>query len=300
MKSYWDSLAHQFQHQQSPLRPSTGDIRIINKIVGDWHRQYASPRTNALLLGVTPELANLSWPANTFLLALEKSSQMIDNVWPGNISRKRRVIRKDWFQAKIKKDSMDLIVGDGFLTAFAYPFQYSQMAETISQWLKPDGLFIARLFVQGQKRETMNDIIADLKTNQIRQFDTLKWRLAMALQPGTRDGVALDDIYRAWTRIEKEIPALLEQTGWPRPTVNTIRLYENRSDLYTFPTLEELNAAFSPHLKPVSTTVSDYEFAQHCPTLVYQPIKKGSQSRAPVSARSVSSVPAIGAVRECN
>jgi len=270
MKSYWDSLAAQFQYQQSPLRPCAEDIQIIGGIVEAWHRRHPSPRTRTLLLGVTPELAGLSWPANTYLLAIEKSRQMIDMVWPGNISRRRRVIQGDWFQAKIKNNSMDLIVGDGFLTGFTYPVQYSQIAKIVSRWLKKDGLFIARLFVRTKKREMIRHIMADLKANQIRQFDALKWRLAMALQQSTSSGVVLDQIYREWTRIEKEIPALTNYAGWPRPTVDTIKLYENRKNFYTFPTVEELNAAFLPHLKMVSMTVPNYELARHCPTFVYR------------------------------
>lgn len=270
MNSYWDLLAGQFQHQQPPLRPCAEDAYVIHRIVHDWHRHHSHPRTSALLFGVTPEIANLCWPANTFLLAVEKSQAMIDVVWPGNILDQRQVICGNWFDVQIEKHSIDLVVGDGFLTGLAYPRQYVQIAQTISQWLKPDGLLIARLFICLKKKETMDAIMADLAASRIARFDILKWRLAMAIQETAEQGVKVDDVYRAWSDIENKLPALTEQAGWPRATVNTIKLYEGRGERYVFPTLKELNAAFSPNLEPVSVTIPPYDFGQCCPTLVYR------------------------------
>ncbi|MEJ0088316.1 MAG: hypothetical protein WDM80_00945 [Limisphaerales bacterium] len=270
MKSYWDLLADQFQHQQSPLRPCAEDVRLFHQIIRDWHREYSPSRTNALLFGVTPEITNLSWPGNTFLRAIEKSQAMIDVIWPGNIPNQRQVVCGNWLDVKIEEHSLDLVVGDGFLTGLACPQQYDQIAGTISRWLKPDGLLIARLFVRTEKKETMDAIMADLEANRIIRFDILKWRLAMAIQETAEQGVRVDDIYRAWCDIEKTMPALPEQAGWPRATVNTIKLYEGRDNRYAFPTIKELADAISPYLEQVSVTIPTYHFGQCCPILVYR------------------------------
>jgi hypothetical protein len=270
MNSYWDLLAGQFQHQQPPLRPCAEDTRIVHRIIHDWHRRHSPSRTSALLFGVTPEIANLAWPTNTFLLAVEKSQLMIDIVWPGNIPDQRRVVCGNWFDAGIEKHSLDLVVGDGFLTGLAYPRQYVQIASIISRWLQPDGLLIARLFVRPEKKETMDAIMADLAAGRIARFDILKWRLAMAIQETAEQGVRVDDIYRAWSKIDDQQPALFERAGWPRATVNTIKLYDGRGDRYVFPTIKELNAAFSPGLEPVSVMIPAYDFGQCCPILVYR------------------------------
>jgi hypothetical protein len=270
MNSYWDLLAGQFQHQQSPLRPCVEDTRIVHRIIHDWHRRYSPSRTNALLFGVTPEIANLSWPANTFLRAVEKSQAMIDVVWPGNIPDRRQVVCGNWFEVKIKEHSLDLVVGDGFLTGLAYPRQYVEMAGIISRWLQPDGLLVARLFVRPEKKETIDGIMTDLAASRIARFDILKWRLAMAIQETAEQGVKVDDIYRAWREIHDQQPALSEQAGWPRATINTIKLYDGRGDRYFFPTIKELNAAFSASLEPVSVTIPAYDFGQCCPILVYR------------------------------
>src|SRR5258708_4148123 len=105
MKSYWDLLATQFQHQQSPLRPCDEDIRIIHRIIHD--QQHSSIRPKAFLFGITPEIASMSWPENTFLLAVEKSQAMIDVVWPGNILNQRQAICDNWLDVKIEEHSLD-------------------------------------------------------------------------------------------------------------------------------------------------------------------------------------------------
>jgi hypothetical protein len=270
MKSYWDLLAHQFQYQQSPLRPCGEDIRHIHRIIHDWHRQHFPSWTTVLLFGVTPEIANMSWPANTFLRAIEKSQAMIDVVWPGNIPNQREAICGNWLDATIEKHSLSLVVGDGFLTGLAFPQQYAQLAKTISQWLKLDGLLIARLFIRAEKKETMDAIMADLKAGHISRFDILKWRLAMAVQETAEQGVRVGDIFQAWFDLEKKMPALLEQAGWPRDTVNTIKLYAGREDRYAFPTIGELDDAFSCCLEQVSVIIPGYDFGQCCPIVVYR------------------------------
>ena len=270
MNSYWDLLAHQFQHQQPPLRPCAEDLRIVSGIIRAWCRDNPQSVTNALLLGVTPEIAGLPWPANTFLTAIEKSQAMIDVVWPGNISGHRQVIRGEWLEVEFKDHSLDLVVGDGFLTAFAYPHQHSQFAARISQWLSPNGVLIARLFARTDRKETLEQVRADLQANRITRFDALKWRLGMALQESTGGGVLVDDIYQAWARIEEEEPSLPERAGWPRPTVDTIKLYAGRKTRYSFPTVEEIKAAFAPHLQCVSVTAPAYDFGAHCPIFVFR------------------------------
>jgi hypothetical protein len=137
--------------------------------------------------------------------------------------------------------------------------------------LKPDGRLIARVFASPEKKETLQNILADLKANRISGFDILKWRLAMALQKNIRRGVVVGDIYRAWTDIGKEIPFFPMRTGWRPETMNTIKLYDGRTNAYTFPTVAELNTVFLPVFDAVSTTIPEYDFGPCCPILVYRP-----------------------------
>ena len=70
MQPTTDSLALQARHWNllgPPLRPSRDDVAILEGVVQSLH---TAPRV--LLLGVTPELATLAWPAGTELVAVDR------------------------------------------------------------------------------------------------------------------------------------------------------------------------------------------------------------------------------------
>lgn len=268
-KNYWDVLAGQFQHQQPPLRPCREDIGLYQQAIQDCASRLSSSQLNALLFGVTPEIVSLKWPVNSHLLAVEKSQPMIDRFWPGDISGQRRVVHENWFNLELAENSLDIVIGDGVLTSLSYPDQYRQIARLISRWLKPEGRLILRVFARPPKAQAFEDILADLRDGRISKFDILKWRLAMMLQKNIREGVLLDDVYRAWATIENEHPHLLARTGWPAATMNTIKLYDGRRERYTFPTLNELDEALSLHWRRGSTVEPGYDFGECCPIVSY-------------------------------
>jgi hypothetical protein len=267
---YWDMMANQFQFQQPPLRPCAEDVSLIERTLANWKSRHPDRTLNALLLGVTPEIAGLDWPSNSNLLAVERSQPMIDRFWLGNVPGRRTARCADWFQVEIPEASMDIVIGDGVLTSLAFPRQYRQIAGRISRWLKPDGILTLRVFARPEKAESMQDISTDLKARRIPQFDILKWRLAMALQGDVETGVMLSDVYHAWVKLEREHSSEIENTGWPRATIDTIQLYAGRPARYTFPTIAELDDAFSTELQRVSVTVPNYAFGECCPTVIYQ------------------------------
>ncbi len=272
-QNYWDLLAGQFQHQHPPLRPCSEDIRIYEHAMQPGQSEPPRSRTRALLLGVTPEIVGLAWPAGTDLLAAEKSQPMIDRFWPGNLPGRRQVVRENWFNLKLEDHSLDLVVGDGVLTSLNYPDQYCQLARLISRWLKPEGRLILRVFARPPKPDSWTEILADLKAARISKFDILKWRLAMVLQKDIREGVVLNEVYRAWATLEREHALLLSQAGWPRATMDTIKLYDGRMERYTFPTVEELDEAFLPVLQRVSWVEPGYDFGHCCPIVSYAPTR---------------------------
>ncbi|HEY9510407.1 MAG TPA: class I SAM-dependent methyltransferase [Verrucomicrobiae bacterium] len=267
---YWDAMANHFQFQQPPLRPGAEDIAQIENTIAVWQSHHPGQTLNALLLGVTPEIARLDWPANSHLLAIERSQPMIDRFWIGDIPGRRTVRCTDWFHVEIPEASIDVVIGDGVLTPLTFPTQYRQMAERIARWLKPDGVLNLRVFARTEAAESMSAIVADLKAGRIPRFDILKWRIAMALQRDVLGGVMLAHIHQAWEKLEREHPLEIENAGWPRQTINTIQLYAERPARYSFPTVGELDEAFLPALKRQSITVPKYEFGECCPTLIYQ------------------------------
>lgn len=263
-------MADQFQHQQPPLRPCAVDLRLVQQTLANWVEKHPGQRLSALLLGVTPEIAALDWPADSRLLAVERSQPMIERFWPGDVPGRRTVQRADWFEVDIPKASIDIVVGDGVLTALAFPTAYHEFARRMARWLKPDGLLTLRVFTWPETGDSLGAITEDLKAQRIPRFDILKWRLAMALQQNVGEGVALSDVFDAWQRVERENSPVIASCGWPPATIATIQLYAGRMTRYTFPTVSELDSALSPDLKQVSVTIPAYSFGHCCPTVVYR------------------------------
>src|SRR5207248_8807639 len=88
---HWTEIARQWERVGPPLRPCAEDVAIYQSEVDRWSRAHGAPR--ALILGVTPELYRLRWPAGTDLAAADHTRSMIDAVWPGPRSA---VVCADW------------------------------------------------------------------------------------------------------------------------------------------------------------------------------------------------------------
>ena len=67
--SHWPSMARAWQRAGSPLRPSPEDVAGYTRAIQDWIDLHGAPRV--LLLGVTPEIYRLPWPAGHDLLAVD-------------------------------------------------------------------------------------------------------------------------------------------------------------------------------------------------------------------------------------
>ncbi len=82
MNKHRNNIALHWKYLEIPARPTKEDISILEKII----REYKPNRhLRALLLGVTPEIVSMSWPSETLLDCVDKSQEMIKNVWPKNI-----------------------------------------------------------------------------------------------------------------------------------------------------------------------------------------------------------------------
>ena len=93
----------------------------------------------------------------------------------------------------------------------------------------------------------MGEVGADF--GAISNFHAFKWRLAMALQPDSQQGVRLGDVWDAWNGSGID-PGALPQPGWSGRAVATIRFYREKDARLYFPTARE----FRDVLEDVSRT----------------------------------------------
>ena len=77
---HWSDTARLWEQLGPPLRPSREDTEFVQSAIDAWAVGKRAPR--ALILGVTPELYKLRWPAGADVLAMDHTQAMIDCVLP--------------------------------------------------------------------------------------------------------------------------------------------------------------------------------------------------------------------------
>ena len=170
----------------------------------------------------------------------------------------------DWLESGLPPGSQDLVVGDGGFGFFDHPDSQRALAKALSRLLRPGGLFVYRHYAQASRRERVDDVLADMRAGAIGNFHIFKWRLAMALQPDSRRGVGLHDIWRACMDARPDSSAL-PQPGWSRQAVDTIRFYRDKTARLYFPTLEEFRELLAEVFVDIEVQFPDYELGDRCP-----------------------------------
>lgn len=252
-----------------PLRPSEIDAARVLDVYRREVEKLPGPHYG-VLLGVTPEMANIVWDPPLFLAAVESSQPMIDKVWPGNTDS-RKAILGNWFSLPFAEGIADIVVGDGSFSAIAYE-DYRKLARSVSRVLKPGGVFSIRIFKRPEKPEPLSDVWDDLRSGKIENFHIFKWRLAMALQGDNMErGAVLGEVWDAFADEYPCLETLSEQTGWPVETLETIDNYRWSTNAFTFPTIQEvLTACTDEGLTYVEAWRASYTFSERCPHLVFR------------------------------
>ena len=266
--SIWGRYARQWRFLKAPLSPCAEDIALREQAIA---RHFAARSSlSALLLGVTPKLATKRWKPALTIFAVDNTMAMIHSVWPGNNPR-RRVICGDWVQLPLREACMDVALIDGGLPAISFPLAHAALAKELNRVLKPDGLFIARIFARPENTETVDAVLAAARAGKIGGFHAFKWRLAMSLQgEDTAGGVRLDDIWRCCVSQFGEHGQLQRLTGWPIEEIRTIDAYRASAASYHFPTVPEFIDCLSAALSCVEQMHGTYELSERCPILIFR------------------------------
>jgi hypothetical protein len=272
---HWRDAAHHWHNYGSPLRPCAADVRAMEEFVGRGRPDGGGRPVRALMLGVTPEIATMAWPAGTVLTAVDMSLPMIDCVWPGDVAMRRRAVHADWFDFAGGAGHFDVVIGDGTFALLDYPWQYRALAAKARHWLADDGIMVTRPFLQAPVRETPGAVFADLVANRIASFHSFKLRLAMALQESAESGVRMGDAYAAWERAAIDVDALTATTGWRRGVIETVRTWEGKDSRLSFPGAAEFDDAMGELFDKEDERHLPYELGERCPVVCFRP-------RAPV------------------
>lgn len=264
--NHWNSHALQWKWLTSPLRPSPEDIVEYERLQNTWSHPIGNASVNALLLGVTPEIVTMNWPAGTVLRACDRSAAMIQEVWPTpNHGIDAVALCADWDDLPLDNSSQDIVIGDGCMNILAFPDKVGFFLESIHRVMRDGGMLLLRVFCRPNIPETPNDVFEAVGKGSVGNPHILKWRLAMSLHGNLSQGVRLGDIWNAWNGAFPSPETLAEGLGWRVEEVKTIDAYKGVDTRYIFPTFSEAQKLIEGHFTVVEHTMPTYELGERCP-----------------------------------
>ncbi len=265
---YWENVAAHWDDLRPPRRPAPEDTALLERMVGEALAGAERPAPRALLLGVTPEVATMSWPAGTRLLALDTSVAMIRHVWRAPRVPAAAVVRGDWAAMPVRDGVCDVVVGDASVAAQPYPDSFFAVAGEVRRVLRAGGVLATRAFTRPERREPVAAIFADLRAGRVGTLDAVRWRLGAALHGDRAAGVTMGEIWEAWAANVPDPHGLMRSLGWPPDAVRVMENLRGGKAVLTFPTLTELRESLAGTFEEIACESPAYEDGDRYPTLV--------------------------------
>jgi SAM-dependent methyltransferase len=254
----WARASQLWDFVGPPLRPHPTEIKLFREALPP-----AEELQCALLFGVTPELYALPWPGHTELFAIDTARVMIETVWPGS---RDAIVRGDWMALPFSRGSMDVLLIDNGLALHSYPDGQASLAASMRRVIRPGGVCIMRLLAQPEKRESVEDVVADI--DQIPDLNALKFRLWMALQETAARGVRRHDVWKAIHDAARgDLAALAERTGWPTTHVLSVDYHRDVQLTYHFSGVDQVRELFADGFEIERVQYADHMFGHACPVV---------------------------------
>lgn len=240
-------------------------LAVDDEIVAAYRAAITGRQGPALLLGVTPQLADIV----PDLTAVERNPSVIASRWPGDTPQ-RRALLADWREMHFAPAAFALCIGDGSLNAMDSLGSVAAMLARLTTFLASGARLALRVYLTPDTVESVAAVFAAARARQISSFSALKWRLAMAMVQEQGDpSIAVRDIFTRFADGVADRGAFALETGMDRESIDAIDIYRESAEIYCFPTAAELRAAMPGDLEVVSFASSGrYELAERCPILV--------------------------------
>ncbi len=253
-----------YAKQGPPLMPVAADIATLERCVADWARDEGrTPR--ALLMGVTPAIARMGWPAGSTLVAMDWAPNMIRDIWPRQRPIASWAVCADWNDMPLGAGAIDVAFNDGGFTLVEFPASYRRIFAHLRRIMTARGLAAIRFHLRNDKPERPEAVLDDLRAGRIGSFHVFRWRLVMAVQGGSEAGVRLDDVFETWRQAMRG--ENLAET-WPPEAVGLMTAYRGSQARYFFPTLAELRAVADEFFEEEAIHFQNYELGERCPTIL--------------------------------
>lgn len=271
--TYWSKFASDWDLIGHPLRPSSEDNAIMEQMIAKYLRTKSGVPVHAVMLGVTQEIVAMQWPENTNILAFDREPAIIRALWSRRHSSSAAALCSNWLELPLVEGYADLVVGDGALTLLSFPCEYQKLAKELARVIAPDGIVVLRVYAVPSSRDAVDTIFKDLWDGKIGNFNTFKWRLAMALTEDADFCVSVNEIWEAWNANVDSAEKLAEILGWSLPVVGMIDRYRNcTSTKYSFPPLDQVKEVFAPFFVQEEKVIPSYQDGERYPTVCFRKI----------------------------
>ena len=241
-----------------PLRPHAN-------VISAYREAFAGRSGRMLLLGVTPELADIA----PDLVAVDRNAPMIANIWPGDTER-RKAVAGEWHKLDVPDGSFANCVGDLSLVSQPFPQEALACAREVARVLEPGGRFACRVILPPEQAESEAELRDAALSGRIHNFHAFKLRLGMALaarQPQPQ--INVEALMNAFNAMFADRDELVRITAWDRAQVDTIDYYRGSKVVHAFPAREQLLSLLSPLFARIEfIPTSGYELSERCQLLV--------------------------------
>jgi SAM-dependent methyltransferase len=264
LSQQWSYTARTWDRIRPPLKPVAEDLQVITRHLADWHPEQV------MILGVTREYLELSWPHGSTIRALDYAPVMFRTVWKGAPGT---AILGDWRDMPVADGSQDLVLLDAGLCLLRWPRDQQQVIREVSRILAPGGLFIIRVLVLPAVPETPARVMQALEQGAIPDLSQLRIRLWMAMQyeyhrPATNRQFwyFLRESFRGREALAHKCDTTLQYIE----EITRKTLSEPERD-YEFADQESYLAMFTDaqnHFRLLETSVPGYGLGERCPTFV--------------------------------
>jgi SAM-dependent methyltransferase len=255
---HWNELFRAWSKLKTPRR-------VPDAVVAGVREQIERVPGPTLMLGITHGLSDLG----SDLTALDRSEALIKTEWPGNTPNRRAVVG-DWTRPPFAPGAFATCIGDGVINSLTYPEQATALLSSIALVLQTGGCFVCRVFTSPDEPETVAAVVRATWQRGITRFQTLKFRLAMAIasEQGSPN-IAVQTTHRVFEQNFPDRGHLAAATGWERKEIDTIDIYATSPVSYTFPTRRQCEAIVpAEFVNARFVSAPNYELAERYPLLV--------------------------------
>jgi len=262
---YWEARSRHWR-VSTPISPLPEDIHFYEANAARDAGEAAG--SSALLLGVTPAIATMRWPAGTRLVALDWAEGMLRNVLPhASVESTAHALRGDWREMPLAEGSFDFVVGDGCYSTFPTFEGPAQLNREVARVLRRGGRFCLRCHRRPDAAIPIEQLFGRLLAGEFRDLDMFRWQLAMAVHGDSRDGVRLGDVWNVWRSHVPDPARIRDRLGWTDSALANMEGWKGSRSRYLFPTLDELRALVHADFDLEDCDIPDYEWGENFPRL---------------------------------